>query len=249
MQIFHSISPLYWLLSFFAAFMIGVSKAGLRGIDVANVTILALVFGSKASTGVALPLLCIADILAVSYYNRHADWKHFRMLLPWMIFGVLIGVFVGKNMDEKLFKRLMATIISIAVMIMIWWDRRKSDKLPSGHWFSGLLGISAGFTTMLGNLAGAFSSIYFLVLRFPKNEFIGTVSWLFLFINLFKVPFHVFSWKTIQVESLMKDLVLIPGVILGFFIGVKIVKKIHNDNYRRLILILTLLGAVIIFFR
>ncbi|MGR3811849.1 sulfite exporter TauE/SafE family protein [Jiulongibacter sp. NS-SX5] len=242
-------SLLEWSMAFLATFVIGLSKAGLRGIDIMNVTIMALVFGSKTSTGIVLPLLCIADIMAVVYYNRHADWKHFKKLMPWMIVGVLLGWYIGKEINEAVFKRIMAVIIVTATGLMIWWERRKSDNLPSGNWFSGIMGISSGFTTMLGNLAGAFSNIYFLVLRFPKNEFIGTVSWLFLFINLFKVPFHVFSWNTITAHSLLTDVALIPAIFLGFWAGAWIVKKIKSDNYRKIILALTVLGAVIIFFR
>src|SRR5688572_23060331 len=89
-----------WLLILLAAFIIGLSKAGIKGIDMMNVTIMALVFGGKASTGIVLPLLCAADILAVTYYHRHAQWNHFRRLMPWMMLGILIGVFVGKNINE-----------------------------------------------------------------------------------------------------------------------------------------------------
>src|SRR6187401_2521346 len=93
-----------WLLILLASFIIGMSKAGLKGIDMMNVTIMAIVFGGKASTGVVLPLLCVADIFAVVYYNRHAQWKQFWKLIPWMMVGILIGVFVGKNLDEALFR-------------------------------------------------------------------------------------------------------------------------------------------------
>src|SRR5436853_139550 len=92
-------STVNWVLIFLAAFIIGLAKAGLRGLDMMNVTIMAIVFGGKASTGFVLPLLCAGDILAVIYYNRHAQWKHFWKLLPWLIAGILVGVFTGKELD------------------------------------------------------------------------------------------------------------------------------------------------------
>src|SRR5689334_24324711 len=106
-----------WLLIAAAAFIIGLSKAGIKGIDMMNVTIMAIVFGGKASTGIVLPLLCITDIMAVIYYNRHAQWKHFWRLIPWMMAGILVGVFVGKDLNEAVFRKLMAVIIIVTVII------------------------------------------------------------------------------------------------------------------------------------
>lgn len=249
MEILSSYTLFEWSLAFLAAFIIGMSKAGLKGIDIMNVTLMALVFGSKESTGIVLPLLCVADIFAVWYYRRDAEWGHFKKLMPWMIFGVLIGVFVGKDLDENLFKKIMAVIIVVSSIIMIWWERTKNKHLPQGLWFAGLTGTAAGITTMLGNLAGAFSNIYFLVLRMPKNQFIGTAAWLFLFINLFKLPFHIFSWETVNASSIKVDFVLVPILLLGFWTGLKIVDRIKNDDYRKLVLALTLLGGIVIFFR
>ncbi|NBS19834.1 MAG: sulfite exporter TauE/SafE family protein, partial [Flavobacteriia bacterium] len=94
--------------------------------------------------------------------------------------------------------------------------------------------------------AGAFSNIYFLVIKLPKNEFIGTAAWLFFIINLFKVPFHIWSWGTINTSSFQISMSLIPAVLLGFGLGVVLVKKINNNSYRKLILLLTGLGGLAI---
>ena len=137
-------------------------------------------------------------------------------------------------------------IILISVIIMYYWERNKDRKVPN-HWgFTTLIGIMAGFTTMVGNLAGAFSNIYFLAIRLPKNEFIGTAAWLFFIINLFKIPFHIWSWGTINWNSFQISLTLIPVLVIGFSLGVFLVKKINNDKYRQLILLLTGLGGLAI---
>src|SRR6185295_8142759 len=111
MNVLAAFSTANVILIFIGAFIIGLAKAGLKGIDMMNVTIMALVFGGKASTGIVLPLLCVADIMAVVYYHRHAQWVHFWKLIPWMVIGILIGVFVGKDLNEALFRKLMALII------------------------------------------------------------------------------------------------------------------------------------------
>lgn len=238
-----------WMFALLVAFLIGLSKSGLKGIAVINVTILAIVFGGKASTGIMLPMLMMADICAVIYYKRHAKWHHVIRLLPWMAFGILLGVWVGKDLPEVLFKRGMAIIIFLSVIVMYWWEIKKTKTIPHQWWFASLMGSAAGFTTMIGNLAGAFSNIYFLAMRMPKNDFIGTAAWLFFFTNIFKAPFHIFVWETITWDTLALNLRLFPALFIGFVSGIWLVKKIQDHHYRRLILLLTALGAIVIFFR
>ncbi|MFX0556138.1 sulfite exporter TauE/SafE family protein [Maribacter sp. CXY002] len=240
------ISLTSWILATMAAFVIGMSKAGIKGIAVINVTFMALAFGAKESTGMVVPLLILADIFAVIYYNRHTQWHYVFKVLPWMVTGVIIGVFIGKDLPEKIFKIGMAIIIIITVVMMYWWDRKKVKTVPT-HWaFSSSIGIVAGITTMVGNLAGAFSNIYFLAMRLPKNHFIGTAAWLFLIVNIIKLPFHIFVWNTISMESLSLNLKLLPGIFIGFFVGIRIIKLINEVFFRKMILVLTALGAFLI---
>jgi uncharacterized membrane protein YfcA len=244
-----NLSVTTWMLASGAAFILGISKSGIKGIAIIIVTIMALAFGARESTGLMVPLLVAGDIFAVVYYNRHTRWSYVLRFLPWMLGGLLIGVAIGNELPEQEFKLVMAVIILASVVLMYWWDLRKSEKVPT-HWaFGGLIGILAGITTMIGNLAGAFSNIYFLAMRLPKNEFIGTAAWLFLIVNVAKLPFHIFVWKTIGWDSLAVNLRLLPAVVLGLFVGIRLVKLIREKLYRKLILLLTAVGAVLILFR
>ncbi|MEY4660514.1 MAG: hypothetical protein RLZZ42_466 [Bacteroidota bacterium] len=238
-----------WTLVLSSGFIIGLSKAGIKGLDMLTVTFMAIVFGSKSSTGVVLPLLSLADIAAVIYYNRHAQWNHFRKLVPWMVAGILLGVFTGKDMQEDLFKKVMAGIIFITIVIVLIMEYRKSQQVPSHPAFAASTGLAAGFTTMIGNLAGAFSNLYFLAMRMEKNNFIGTSAWIFLFMNLFKMPFQIFYWKNINADTLKTDLFLVPALAIGFWAGIIWVGKISDAKYRKMVLLLTLAGAVLMLFR
>lgn len=246
---FTEISVATWVMATTAVFLMGISKAGLKGMSIFNVTLMALAFGSRASTGLFIPLLIVGDIFAVVYYNRHTQWKYILKFIPWMIAGILIGALIGKDLPEWEFKWGMVVVIFLSLGLLLWWDRRKSERVPS-HWaFAGSMGILAGICTMIGNLAGAFTNIFFLAMRLPKNEFVGTAAWLFFITNVFKLPFHIFVWKTISAESLLINLKLLPAIFVGLFLGVFLVKKINEKNYKRFILIVTAIGAVAILFR
>ncbi len=248
-EVIHSYDLIQWILVMLAAFLIGMGKAGLKGIDMLNVTLMAIVFGGKTSTGIVLPLLCVADIAAVAYYNRHAQWKYFWKLVPWMMAGILLGVFAGKEMDERLFKKIIAAIILVTIAVVFVMEYRKSKEVPDNLFFTIPTGLAAGFTTMMGNLAGAFANLYFLAMRLGKNDFIGTGAWIFLFMNLFKLPFQIFYWKNIDTETIQVDLLLIPALAAGFWAGLKIVQKINDVQFRKLIIVLTLIGAVLMLLR
>jgi uncharacterized membrane protein YfcA len=86
-------------------------------------------------------------------------------------------------------------------------------------------------------------------MRVDKNSFIGTGAWIFLIINLFKLPLQIFFWKNITVQSLKVDAMLVPTLAIGFVAGIFIVGKIRDEQYRKVVLILTLAGSILMLIR
>ena len=84
-------------------------------------------------------------------------------------------------------------------------------------------------------------------MHLPKNNYIGTSAWFFLIINVIKVPFHIFSWNTITLNTLSIDLFGFPAIVAGVFIGIKLVKLFPEKFYRYFILVSTSLSALFLF--
>src|SRR5690606_25772557 len=242
------LSLIQWVAIGLSGFILGASKSGISGIGLVIILILAFVFGEKASTGVLLPMLIVADILAVIYYNKHVQWAYVIKLMPLMLVGVLVGVWLCNNISELVFKRIIAVIIILSVLVMIY-TKKRSTSIPNNKLFANSTGLFAGVASMIGNLAGPIADVYFLAIRLPKNEFIGTGAWLFFIINVFKLPFHILVWDTVNTETMVLNLALVPLLVLGFFVGAYIVKLISNVNYRRFIFIVTAVGAIVLLFR
>ncbi|MEL6484473.1 MAG: sulfite exporter TauE/SafE family protein, partial [Bacteroidota bacterium] len=78
---------------------------------------------------------------------------------------------------------------------------------------------------------------------------VGTAAWLFFITNFFKLPFHIWVWQTISVETLWIDLKLFPIMVLGLFSGLVLVRKINEKNYKRFILVVTAFGALVFLLR
>ena len=96
---------------------------------------------------------------------------------------------------------------------------------------------------MIGNAAGPIMTLYFIAMGFKKNKFIGTAAWFFLSVNLFKVPFHIIYWNTVNIEVLYLGLIMLPLTMVGAFLGYFIVKFIPERPYK-IILILSIVLSV-----
>lgn len=234
------------VFGFLAAFLVGASKGGLKGLGIFTVALTAIVYGAKSSVGILVPLFIVGDILAVIYFKKHVKIKYLFQFLPAMIIGVLVATYVGNDWDDATFKKWMSVIILGSTLYMFWSEYHGKMLPVEDKRVSSSLGFAAGFTTMIGNLAGPFANLYFLATGLPKNEIIGTAAWVFFIINIFKIPFHVFSWETINMDTLSIDAYLAPFVILGFWAGTKLVGLFSEQNYRRFLLIVTAIGAILI---
>ncbi len=244
----YDLSTFQWFLAILCGMIIGMSKTGISGAGLIAVPILAAIFGGRPSVGLLLPMLIIADLFAVKFYNRHANWKYVIKLLPWTVAGILIALFVGKSVNDQQFRGMIALVVIVGIALMIYQDlRRKNLEVPSSWWFSAILGLGSGFATMIGNASGPLMAFYLLSMRLPKNIYIGTGAWFFLIVNLFKVPLHVFVWKTISLESLTFDMIMMLPIIAGAFLGYYLIKLIPERAYRIFIMATTLASAIALF--
>jgi len=230
------------------AILSGMSKTGVPGISMVVVPVMAMIFGGKASTGVLLPILITADVFAVIYYHRHAEWKPLLKALPWAILGLILALWIGKKVNDHQFKQLIAISVLVSLILMVWNDRKSSkSNLPDHPAFAAFFGILGGFATMIGNVAGPVFAIYLLAQHLPKKNFIGTTAWFFAIINLTKLPMQYFVWNNIHKETLLIDMMAIPFVMVGAYLGIKVVHAIADQSYRWIVVVITFISALLIF--
>lgn len=241
------ISTFEWFIIMLCGMLIGMSKVGVPGVSMIVVPALAFIFGAKQSTGVLLPILMMADIFGVAYYRRHANWSHLIKVIPWAVVGLLLALWIGELVNDEQFKNLIATLVFLSIGLMLWQDKRKRKNLfPDKWWFAASMGILGGFATMIGNVAGPVFAIYLLAMHLPKNSFIGTSAWFFMIINFTKFPLQLFVWNNINAETLAIDLMTLPAIALGAFLGFKVVKIIPEHTYRGFVIVITAISAFLL---
>lgn len=242
------LEPWQWVLAFVGAFFIGFAKTGVTGIGILAIAIFANILPTKQSVGVVLPLLVCADVVAVLSYRRHAQWKYLWKLFPWTATGVVVGFFVMGRIGDAEVGVITGIVLIVLIGIHIWRTRAQwrgegqPPPVPQHFAFALIMGIAAGFTTMISNAAGPIMVLYLLAMRLPKMEFMGTGAIYFLLMNSFKLPFGV-NLGIINTPSVFLDLILVPMVMLGALFGRSFLRHINQKLFERLALALTLVAA------
>lgn len=224
---------------------IGFSKAGFAGVSMLHVVIYASVFEPKASTGVLLPMLVAGDLCAIGFFGRSANWPQVRRLLPPTLIGVLIGWRMMDRLDGDQFKLVVGGIILSLAAVQAFRMRRPEalSALP-GHWgFAITLGVLAGVTTMLANAAGPVVALYLLAVAMPKWELIGTAAWLFLILNVCKLPLSA-QQDLIDGRTLLINAALVLWIPLGMLVGQWLVHRVPQSAFNWILLGFTVVAAV-----
>ncbi|WP_280174070.1 sulfite exporter TauE/SafE family protein [Gracilibacillus kekensis] len=226
--------------------LIGFAKAGVASMGILVVTIFMMIFPARESVGILLPLLIIGDLFAVTYYRRDVVWRYLFSLVPWVLIGIVLGYFVLDVVTSEQLKPMVGILVLALIVLHISREKlgeKFVEMLPESKVFTISMGILAGFTTMIGNAAGGVMAIYLLVKGLPKKEFVGTGAWFFLFVNVIKIPFYI-SLGIITVESIKFNAWLIPAILIGALIGVKVIKIMPQKVFQILVLVFAALGAI-----
>jgi len=244
-----TLEPWQWALAIVGALAIGLAKTGISGLGMLAVVIFANLLPARQASGFVLPMLVAADVVAVLSYRRHAQWRYLWKLFPWTALGVVCGYFALGRIDDRQAKVLIGIIVLALLAVHLARRRRPAaeDQADHGWWYAPVIGVLAGFTTLVANAAGPLMVIYLLSMRLPKLEYMGTGAYYFMLMNLFKMPFMM-NLGLIDAQSFKGNLVLLPAVFVGALAGRVILKRINQKLFENLALGLSAAAGVKLLF-
>lgn len=254
-----SLDLMHWVVAGLAALVVGFSKTGVPGSGILVVPMMAYVFGGHLSIGATLPMLIAADCFAVAFYRSHADFARLKSLAPWVVGGLVLGTLFLRYLPHPPGTRdplnpIIGAIVLLMLAVQLLRNRLGDRLVPTSPSGTAATGVLAGFTTMASNAAGPVMSIYMAAAKMPKNVFMGTSAWYFFIFNLAKVPFMV--WLTYDrpsdplftPASLAMNASLIPLIVVGAFLGRKLLPVIPEKVFTGSVLVLAAIGAIKLLF-
>ncbi|QRZ61476.1 sulfite exporter TauE/SafE family protein [Rothia sp. ZJ932] len=239
--------PIYsWLLLALAAFLVGLSKTLLPGVNTISVAIFATTMPAKASTGALLLLLMLGDVMALLIYQHSAHWPTLIRMIPSVLIGLILGAAFLNFSQDTTVRRGVGWLLLFLMALTIWQrvTLGRSRKAPhtSNQKFIFAYGSLGGFSTMIANSGGPVMSMYFLAQRFEVKAFLGTTAWFFAVMNLLKLPFSM-GLGLIDTQVLLVDAFLLPAVLAGGLVGWAGASAIKQKVFEWLIVGITLAGS------
>lgn len=227
------------------AFCLGFSKTGFPGLALVNVLLMAELFGAKESVGIILPLLICADITVFPMFRKYAKWSDVVPLLIPISFGLVTGYLVLGRIDNSVARPAIGGIIlgMVGMQLLRVYRQQFLANLPDASSFRWGSGLVIGVSTMMANAAGPAYSIYALVHKMPKEQFLGIGARTFLLVNIVKVPFLA-DLDIITTRSLAIDAAVLPGVIAGIFVGRRLIARIPQKMFELLLYIFSIIAGV-----
>ena len=228
----------HWPLLLCAGFIMGLDKGGIKPVGVVAMYLITTIVSPPEMLGILAPLLLIGELYPAFHYRKNRETGAVCAFLPWVFLGLAAGGIIGRHMDAHGFNIVIAVFILLMALLLTFSEfrhlgfPRKSDGAMTAG-----LGVLAGLSSILGNAAGAVTNLYFLRKTDTKNAFLGSSSFLYLFVNSAKIVIYLLFWSVFSWISVLISLYMVPAILAGVLTATLIIKTVPEKVYRILVIV------------
>jgi len=181
-------------------------------------------------------------IVAVYHLRSDVDW---RVLIPMIVAGIAalpLGVYLMREISflkSSLIRQIVGALILLSLAFQWFGKIRTRNALAKGWGY--LAGFFGGLLTGLANIGGPPIVLWILAHRW-SNEKMRVMALAFL---LGLVPFQAVMLLSVFGKPILhaagKGLVLIPVLLLGVWLGLRLGAKLRSKHVRLLMQLLLLI--------
>lgn len=232
---------LFLVVGSLAAMLFSMAKAGFGGsVGLLAVPLMIQACGGKTTLaiGIMLPMLIVADYVAIANWLRKWSLRAVAMLLPGALAGIAIGWALlwalnrhgGRDRADAWLKIGVGAIALAFVLLHVARTLRgRPLTFRPVFWQGCVSGATAGVTSTLGHAAGPVVAMYLLPQRMPKGQYVASTALFFWTANQVKlIPY--FAEGMIDTGTLGAGLLLVPAIAAGGLLG----KLLHNRVSQKL---------------
>ena len=200
----------------------------------------------EPSAAISLNIVSCLFVSALPIYKlrKTLDFSKLKSFVVFGVIGIPTGLLILTITDPTIFK---TTVGFILVVFSIWKFRSKNILInfksnPTLDKFIGFIsGILGGFAA----LGGILPTIWVNLQRLPKNTQRGTYE-PFIFITSIAAVISFYFAGFLTLDIFYNFLKVLPALIIGSLIGVKIYSFIDEALFRKVILGLIFLAGLVL---
>lgn len=235
--------PSFYIAAFFGVLLTGISKSGFGGIGGMAVPLMALTIPPPQAAAIMLPILLVMDTMGLVVFRGQFDRTNLRIIIPGAIIGITLGALTFGLIDPRWIRGIIG-LESILFAV----NRFRTASSPvapqpisvSKGWFWGTV---SGFTSFISHAGGPPIAQFLLPQGLDKMRLVGTMVVFFSVVNFVKLlPYGVLG--LLDLNNLATSTALLPIVPLGYWIGLKMLRGLDQDNFNRILTWLMLLTGI-----
>lgn len=157
------------------------------------------------------------------------------------VIASIIGAWLVLKIPQQLLFRALGVMLLLYVIFIY---ARPSFRMKRTRLFAVTGGAFAGFLSGLLGVSGEVTSMLLSTLDLPKAVFIGTGGAFTLIIDVSRVAAYIGEGITLDPALLWGLIIFIPASLIGALIGRRIVNRIPQDQFRKIIATFLLLAGL-----
>jgi hypothetical protein len=232
------------LIAVAATFAGAIASVAGFGIGSILTPLFAIHFGTKlAVAAVSIPHL-IATALRFVRIGEHVDKRVFVSFGITSAAGGLLGALLHARFSSTALSYVLGALLVFAGMMGVTGLSRRMRFEGVAAWIAGAL--SGAFGGLVGN-QGGIRSAAMLGMRVSKESFVATATAIALVVDLARMPVYAVVQGR-EVMAIWPVLLLaIIGVVLGTLAGERVLRKIPEPLFRRIVSLIILTLGVALF--
>jgi uncharacterized membrane protein YfcA len=183
-------------------------------------------------------LMAISNASRIVLFLKHITWRLVGFYSLGLLPGSLAGIYIFRLLPKDLIKLMIGIFILVAIFTPL-----KPGKTGLGEKVFIFVGLLAGFFGIFFGATGPITAPFYIRLGIIKENFIATKAACQILDHLVKIPLFGFMgvnalayWDVIVYLSL--------AVILGTFIGKKLVSKLSDKAFLVIFKVILIVLAV-----
>lgn len=215
------------------------------GFGLASSPPLLLFLDAKSTIVIVNSLTTILLVLVLASTRKHLDLRRSRGMIIGGLVGTPVGVLLLDQAEPSLLRVIIGAVIVVMGLLSLREIRFPYATFPGSGLFFGFITCLMVTAISIGGLIGA---VYAIAQKWPAQTVRASLAAMFVVSGTVQLTLYavagLYSRSSLTIVGL-----LIPGVLLGFWLAGLLVERLNERTFRHVVIALVVTGGSILLVR